>query len=129
MRNTCEKYSEIKVPYKHRETITNLSNNQNIAIMKQDKGRGIVIIDRNKYFDKYLALLNSEKFVILKIQDPTATTERKVQQILRKIKQKLPNEVYQKLYPTGLSPGKFYGTAKIHKLQPNQGIDELPLDQ
>ena len=39
----------------------------------------------------------------------------------------MPKEVYQKLYPTGSSPGKFYGTAKIHKLQPNQGVDELPL--
>ena len=39
----------------------------------------------------------------------------------------MPKEVYQKLYPTGLSPGKFYGTTKIHKLPPNQDIDELPL--
>ena len=48
MRKTCEKYSEIKVPYKHRERIINLSNNQNIVIMKQDKGRGAVIMDRKK---------------------------------------------------------------------------------
>ena len=94
--------------------------------MKQDKGRGVVIMDRNKYFNKCLAPLNSEQFVKLN-QEPTAITERKVQRILQKIKQKLLEEVYQKLYPTGLSPGKFYGTAKIHKLQPNQGIDELPL--
>ena len=53
MRNTYEKYSEIKVPYKHRETIGNLSNNQNIVIMKQDKGGGgVVIMYKNKYFDK-----------------------------------------------------------------------------
>ena len=26
-----------------------------------------------------------------------------------------------------MSPGEFYGTTKIHKLQPNQGVDELPL--
>ena len=117
MRNTCEKYSEI---------IRNLSNNKNIVIMKQDKGRGVVIMDRNKYFDKCLTMLNSEQFVKLN-QDPTATAERKVQQILRKIKLKLPKKVYQKLYPTGSSPRKFCGTTKIHKLQPNQGVDELYL--
>ena len=39
----------------------------------------------------------------------------------------MPKEVYQKLYPTGSSPGKFYETSKIHKLSSNQGIDELPL--
>ena len=62
---------------------------------------------RYKYFDKCLTLLNCEQFVKLN-QDPTATTEKKVQQILPKIKQKLPKEVSQKLYPTGSSPGKFY---------------------
>ena len=126
MRNTCEKYSDIKVRYKHRGSIRNLSNNENIVIMKQDKGRGVAIMDRNKYFDKCLALLNSEQFVKIN-QDATATAERKVQQILRKIKQKLPNEVSQKLYPTSSSPGKFYGTAKIHELLTNRAIDELPV--
>ena len=126
MRNTCEKYSDIKVRYKHRGSIRNLSNNENIVIMKQDKGRGVAIMDRNQYFDKCFTLLNSEQFVKLN-QDATATTERKVQQILRKIKQKLPNEVSQKLYPTTSSPGKFYGTTKIHKLLPNRAIDELPV--
>ena len=92
--------------------------------MKQDQGKGVVIMNRNKYLDKCLALLNSEQFVKLN-QDPTATTKRKVQRILRKIKQKFRKEVYQKLYPTGSSPGKFYRTAKIHKLSLNQGIDEL----
>ena len=75
-------------------------------------------MDRNKYFDKCLALLNSQEFIKLN-QDPTVTTEKKVQQILQKIKQKLPKIVYQRLYPTGSSPGKFYGTAKIRKLPPN----------
>ena len=83
-------------------------------------------MDRNNYFDKCLTVLNSEQFVKLN-QDPTATVERKVQQILQKIKQKLPKEVYQKLYPTRSSPAKFYGTAKIHRLQPKKGVDELPL--
>ena len=77
MRNTCEKYSDIKVPYKHRKTIRNLSNNQNFVIMKQDNGGGVIIMDTNKYFGKCLALLNFEQFVKLN-QDPTATRERKI---------------------------------------------------
>ena len=32
-----------------------------------------------------------------------------------------------KLYPTGLSPGKFYRTAKIHKQSANQGVEKLHL--
>ena len=33
--------------------------------MKQDKGRGVVVMDRGKYFDKRLAMLNTEQFVQL----------------------------------------------------------------
>ena len=34
-----------------------LSNNHNICIMRQDKGRGVVIIDKLKYTAKCLELL------------------------------------------------------------------------
>ena len=32
---------------------------------------------------------------------------------------------YEKLFPTGSWPGLFYGMAKVHKLQGNQGLKEL----
>ena len=60
-------------------------------------------------------------------KDPTSSFERKVQRMLRKIKQKLPRDVYAKFYPSGSSPGKFYGTAKLHKLSINDTVEELPL--
>ena len=40
---------------------------------------------------------------------------------------KLPSNIYSKIYPTGSAPGKFYGTAKIHKLSPDDTINKLPL--
>ena len=43
------------------------------------------------------------------------------------MKLKLPSSIYSKIYPAGSAPGKFYGTAKIHKLSPNDTINELPL--
>ena len=60
-------------------------------------------------------------------KDSTSSLKRKVQCTLQKIKQKLPKDVYAKLYPTGSSPGKFYGTAKAHKLAINDTVKELPL--
>ena len=60
-------------------------------------------------------------------ESPTSSVERKVQYTLRKIKQKLPTDVYATLYPTGSSPRKFYGTAKVHKLAINDTVEELPL--
>ena len=83
-------------------------------------------MDRGKYFDKCLAILNTEHFVQLQ-KDPTSSVEIKVQYTLRKIKQKLPTDVYATLYPTGSSPRKFYGTAKVHKLAINNIVEELPL--
>ena len=50
------------------------------------------------YFETCLAMLNTEQFVQLQ-KYPTSSLERKVQRTLRKIKQKLPTDVYAKLYP------------------------------
>ena len=94
--------------------------------MKQDKGRGVVILDRNKYVEKCLSFLQTTHFKKL-TADPTCSTERKVQNSLRKVKKHLPEKTYKKLYPTGSRPGQFYGLAKIHKLKEGQGIDDLPL--
>ena len=77
-------------------------------------------MNRGKYFDKCLAILNTEQFV--QPQKHTSSLEREVQCTLRKIKQKLPTDVYAKLYPTGSSPGKFYGTVKVHKLAINDTV-------
>ena len=59
--------------------------------------------------------------------DPTKTTERKVQNALLKIKSKLSVNEYKRLYPIGSSPGKLYGTAKIHKLSDRDGIKKLSI--
>ena len=43
---------------------------------------------RNKYKEKCLQMLNTNQFFKLNL-DPTKTTERKIQNVLRKIKSKL----------------------------------------
>ena len=35
--------------------------------------------------------------------------------------------LYSKIYPTGSSPGRFYGTAKLNKLKDNGTVEDLPL--
>ena len=47
--------------------------------------------------------------------------------MLRKIKRNISLHEYSRLYPTGSAPGKFYGTAKIHKLLPTDNIEKLPI--
>ena len=45
---------------------------------------------------------------------------------MRKIKSKLSENVYKKLYPTGSYPGKFYWSAKVNKLSTNN-VDDFTL--
>ena len=59
--------------------------------------------------------------------DPTAAAEQKIQNLLRKIKSKFSEQEYKRLYPTGSAPARFYGTAKIHKLKNDRGVDEQPI--
>ena len=126
LRNTCDRYSRKSTPYKYRETIKSLANNPLIKVVKQDKGRGTVILDNNTYLEKCMTLLSTDQFTKLP-EDPTRTTEAKIQKYVRNIKKCVPADVYSKIYPTGSSPGKFYGTAKIHKLKPEQNVNHLPL--
>ena len=46
--STCDKYTKIKVPYKHRKVVNELSKQNDIVILNAVKGRGAVILDRGK---------------------------------------------------------------------------------
>ena len=41
--------------------------------------------------------------------------ESKIQKRTRKIRNKVSKDEYWKIYPTGLSPGNFFGMASMHK--------------
>ena len=107
LRNTYKKYSKVKFPYKHRKIVLELSKNENIVTLKQDKGRGVVVMDKHKYIEKCMSFLTTKQSKQVD-SDPTKTLESKVQRSLRKLKSKLSPYEYKKLYPTGSSPGKFY---------------------
>ena len=76
--------------------------------------------------EKFLSILSTSQFAEID-HDPTAYIEGNVQRTLRKIKNKLSLFVYFKIYPTGPSPRKFYGTAKLHKVPNNSTVEHLPL--
>ena len=126
LRRTCENYSKTNVPYRYKEVIDNLSRNKNITLLQQDKGRGVVILDRTTYVEKCLNILHTDQFRKLE-KDPTKTLENKVQKALRTMKENLTDNEYKKLYPTGSRPGMFYGTAKIHKMSTNDKVEKLTL--
>ena len=69
----------------------------------------------NIYIEKRLSILDTNQLTKLD-KNPTSSYESKIQCTLRKIKSKLSTEEYKKLYPTGSNAGRFYGTAKLHKI-------------
>ena len=62
---------------------------------------------------KIIHILNTKQLCKLQ-KDPTKTIGMKIQREMRKIK--TPQE-YLNIYPTDSLPGKFYGTARKHKLK------------
>ena len=125
--NTFRNYSNIKHPYKYKDVVKRLAENKNICLLKQDKGKGIVIMNRSKYVEKCEEFLNGSRFDKVE-DDPTGTFEKRVQDLLRSIKKRFDPVTYRKIYPTSSRPGLFYGTAKIHKMsEDSRNVDELPV--
>ena len=58
LRHTCDKYSWIKVLYKYHKVINNLYRNNQLVILKQDKGRRVVLLDKTKYVEKCFSIFN-----------------------------------------------------------------------
>ena len=116
LRHICNRYICIRVPYKFRITADKLSRNSSIKVLKQDKGKEVVMIDRKTYTEEYLSLLHTNSFIQLD-HDLTKVTEEKIQKSILKIKKNLTKQECNRLYPTGSSPEKFYGTTKQHKLR------------
>ena len=69
-----------------------------------------------------LSLLDSTRFKEL-YHDPTVNAERKIQRTL----QKLPPNINSQACQTSSSSGKLHRTAKIHKLDTNGKVHDLPI--
>ena len=70
-------------------------------------------------------MFSTKQFTVVE-NDPTKTLQQKIQRILRKLKSKITDQKYKHSYPTGSQPGKFYSTAKLHKLPVNGNLNYLP---
>ena len=58
----CEKYTKIKVSYKYSKIINELRKREDIAVLKADKGRSIVIMNKDKYLEKCLEIFDTVQF-------------------------------------------------------------------
>ena len=81
------------------------------------------------YVEKCETMLRNKQFVQLD-HDPTVKFESKVQRKLRDLKnnKRFTEQEYNKIYPSSSRPGRFYATAKRHKVPENSTyVRKLPL--
>ena len=100
--------------------LDNLKNDNNIVIVKPDKGNGIVILDRNDYNKKMNDILQDNTKLQRLNDDPVKLMlqrENQLKKLLATLKksESITTETYDKLYPTGSRIGILYGLPKIHK--------------
>ena len=79
--DTFTKFSKVKIPEEDRKVLEKLYKNKDIVILRQDKGRGVVILDKTVYLSKGENFLNGPEFQKLN-NDPTKSFQRQVQETL-----------------------------------------------
>ena len=100
-----------------REAIKALAKDDSIVILPADKGRTTVILNKQDYHNKVKALLDDTNTYEKLTSDPTRAIKNKLIQTLKEWRkeERIPNYLYNQLYPTAENVPKFYGLPKIHK--------------
>ena len=101
--------------------LRNLAKDDSIIICKPDKGRGVVILDKNDYHNKMYDILNdTSKFQEIKNIEHllyTLRAEDKINSKIRSLKKLkiIDDDLSSTLTVSGSSPGILYGLPKVHK--------------
>ncbi|XP_066974222.1 uncharacterized protein [Macrobrachium rosenbergii] len=100
--------------------LKSLAKNKDITITRPDKGKRVVILNKDDYITKVETVLNDNtKFQ--KLGTPEFSTlfkiEDRINQFLKSLKDRgiISENTYQSLYSPGSSYGSMYGLPKAHK--------------
>ena len=107
--------------------LQNLRKNKDIIRTKPDKRNRVVILDRKLYNNAIQEIIpDTSKFDNLS-EDTTLKLEAWLQRFLRKLKQKnvFNENVHDKLYLSGSTPARIYGTPKMHKFSCSDTFPKL----
>lgn len=98
-------------------TLKNLRKDHSRLVLRADKGAATVVMDRDTYNEKALALLSDSNIYIKMKKDPTKCTERKMNKMLLDLKKldKFSNNVYYHLRSTDATCARLYELPKVHK--------------
>ena len=117
--NSCYSYYKPSVStLKKHGILKRLRNNQEIVILRPDKGNGVVILNRKDYICGMNNIINDRSKFKLLTADPTFLREGQLQRFLRKLKNEgfFYEDVYKSVYPMGSALARMYGLPKLHKI-------------
>ena len=103
------------------DILKKLGRCKDIVICKPDKGRGVVLMDKNDYVNKMNVILNDHtKFTRCSNDDVFSIVLKCEDQVIRFLKKlvslgSIGEEEYKNLLPHGSSPAIMYGLPKVHK--------------
>ena len=100
-----------------REAITTLVKDDSIMILPADKGKCLVVMDREEYVNKMEEKLKDRTTYEPLAKDPTEEIKQAISKELKRIKDEgqLDNRLYYKMLPTKTKIPRMYGQPKIHK--------------
>ncbi|XP_069981971.1 uncharacterized protein [Penaeus vannamei] len=120
--NTFKKFSRLANQTSDAERFTSplqsLKNDESIIITKPDKGRGVVILNKDDYHQKVLNILSDHtkfKRITTEMSTHLLYLEDKLKRLLRTIKSSIDASTYNFLSTSGSKPGLLYGLPKVHK--------------
>ncbi|XP_069972021.1 uncharacterized protein [Penaeus vannamei] len=138
--NTFKKFSRLANQTSDAERFTSplqsLKNDESIIITKPDKGRGVVILNKDDYHQKVLNILSDHtkfKRITTEMSTHLLYLEDKLKRLLRTIKSSIDASTYNFLSTSGSKPGLLYGLPKffaneITSLNPEQPITMASFD-
>ncbi|CAH2097401.1 unnamed protein product [Euphydryas editha] len=99
-----------------RQALKNIRNNQDILVLKADKGNATVVMNTTDYQQKIRELLCDEKVYKPISYNPTARVTRKIRTLIQENQDLFTEDEYERLYrPKAHQPPRLYGLPKIHK--------------
>ena len=107
------------------KALSGLRRDRSIVILSSDKGRSTVVMDKEQYESKAATLLQDRHTYAVTTVDPTAKLQRKVEEELRKLRDKrlITDREWASMKPGDSTIPKFYGLPKVHK----EGVPLRPI--
>ena len=109
--------SNNKIHTESLSVLRQLAQGKSIHITRPDKGKGVVILDRDEYVNEMLEILNDQSTFKILDHDSTINKENKLKNTLRKMVNRgfLFDNEYKQVIPCGSHCARMYGLPKIDK--------------